>query len=60
MEAKIEELYNDPTFGLVSRDKFYRKIKRMFPSVTREQVMKIVDGIPTEQITRQPKRPSIQ
>ena len=59
MEAKIEELYNDPTFGLVSRDKFYRKIKRMFPSVTREQVMKIVDGIPTEQITRQPKRPRV-
>lgn len=57
MEQKILDLYNDPAFGLQSREKFYRKVKKMFPEVSRKEIFRIVGDTEADQRTRQVKKP---
>ena len=35
MNNKLEELYKDPSFGLLSKDKFYKKVKTIYPEITK-------------------------
>ncbi len=49
----LEELYRNPAFGLLSKDKFYRKVKQILPEITKKEVDNFFD----ENITAQLHKP---
>jgi hypothetical protein len=54
---KLKDYYYDPKIGLVSAEKFYRRLKEMGVKTTRKEVQDFINKQFTAQINKEAKRP---
>lgn len=58
MDTKLEELYKDPSFGLLSKDKFYKKVKSLYPEITKQQIGSFFSTLTTDQLHKPVPKPT--
>ena len=54
---KVEELYYDLSYGLLSPDKFYQKVKLIYPNITKNDINEFVNNQQINEVMKEHKRP---